>query len=445
MDSILCGLCYGPPIKPTSIPCGHVYCADCWCAYERRRGIRGGYEHGRSLRREFKVLLCVMCRGLVEAGITDRHGPRSPHATRHIPTPQHLPPLRTSTPSAELLLSRTSGRRFKSKSNFDIDRLLAHLSAQETLLNSELTILQRTQKYLKRIIERRSPEKEPSLEFGLVFALTVILLGFAAFIVIWIIDVTPVLLSLYLSASGSTFTFFKSFVVQARHPPPPTPTIPASLPTSITNKLSLAYLKRLLTFFHPTNLKEVRLYIGFYNGDLPFCLVLVELRSPSDCVCLFHSRGARSEALQIKTLIMASWIYSTTGNDQGQPVYIASELDFKGGVHPCKVAPHLWPDHCRVSYGGAEVPHKGNYDLLPFSTELMEFVDTTGGKIPDGRRVVLGGYEDGKPLYHALVEVEDGVWVPGKAALHLGDQGGGDAPYGDKENYRFEHKILCWR
>ncbi|KAJ8514686.1 hypothetical protein ONZ45_g7803 [Pleurotus djamor] len=62
---------------------------------------------------------------------------------------------------------------------------------------------------------------------------------------------------------------------------------------------------------------------------------------------------------------------------EGQPVYVASELDFKGGVHPCKVAPHLWPNHCRVSYGGAEVPHKGNYDLLPFSTELMEFVDTT--------------------------------------------------------------------
>ncbi|KAJ8482067.1 hypothetical protein ONZ45_g15082 [Pleurotus djamor] len=67
---------------------------------------------------------------------------------------------------------------------------------------------------------------------------------------------------------------------------------------------------------------------------------------------------------------------------EGQPVYIASALNFKDGVHPCKVAPHLWPDHCRVSYGGAEVPHKGGYDLLPFSTELMEFVDTTGGEDP---------------------------------------------------------------
>lgn len=103
---------------------------------------------------------------------------------------------------------------------------------------------------------------------------------------------------------------------------------------------------------------------------------------------------------------------------EGQPVYLASALDFKGGVHPCKVAPHLRPGHCRVSYGGAEVVHQGRYELLPFSTELMEFVDTQGGQIPAGRRVVLGGYEDGKPLYHALVDI-DGVMVPGKAAPHL--------------------------
>ncbi|KAJ8474296.1 hypothetical protein ONZ45_g15997 [Pleurotus djamor] len=216
------------------------------------------------------VLPCVICRGSVDAGITDRHGPRSPYATRRIHTPQDIPLLRTSTPSAQLLFfSSSSSRRSKSKSKsntvFAIDRLVAHLNAQETILNSELTILQRTQKYLKRIIERRRPEKEPSAEFGLVFALTVILIGFTTFIIIWFIHVIPALLSLYLSASGSTFTFFRSYVVQARHPPPPTPTIPTSLPTSITNKLSLAYLKYLLTFFHPTITKE----------DLPFGLVLL--------------------------------------------------------------------------------------------------------------------------------------------------------------------------
>ncbi|KAL4263800.1 hypothetical protein AB1N83_005356 [Pleurotus pulmonarius] len=129
---------------------------------------------------------------------------------------------------------------------------------------------------------------------------------------------------------------------------------------------------------------------------------------------------------------------------EGKPVYPASAVDFKDGVHPCKVAPHLRPGHRRVSYGGAEMEHQGGYDLLPFSTELMEFVDTQGGLIPAGQRAVLGGYEDGKPLYHALVDV-DGVMVPGKAAPHLGDIGGADAPYNDIENRRYEHKILCWR
>lgn len=49
----------------------------------------------------------------------------------------------------------------------------------------------------------------------------------------------------------------------------------------------------------------------------------------------------------------------------------------------------------------------------------MEFVLTSHGKIPNGRRPVEGGYEEnGSKLYHAVAPVK-GVQVPGKAAEHL--------------------------
>jgi hypothetical protein len=106
----------------------------------------------------------------------------------------------------------------------------------------------------------------------------------------------------------------------------------------------------------------------------------------------------------------------------GSPVYLGSAL-FDGSVHPCKIAPHI-PSPCRVPYGGREHEHHGRYDLLPFDRATMEFVGTSHGHIPAGRRPVDGGYEDGgqSKLYHAVATVISGgqeVRVPGKTGVHL--------------------------
>ncbi|KII89935.1 hypothetical protein PLICRDRAFT_108636 [Plicaturopsis crispa FD-325 SS-3] len=126
--------------------------------------------------------------------------------------------------------------------------------------------------------------------------------------------------------------------------------------------------------------------------------------------------------------------------DGHSPVFFGSAL-FERSVHPCKVAPHLAPTPCRVSYGGSETEHQGRYDLLPFIPETMEFVRTRGGKIPPGRRPVEGGYEeDGAKLYHAVATI-DGVRVPGKAGAHL--SGGCSVAFGGVERAVEEYEILC--
>ncbi|KAK3379678.1 hypothetical protein B0T24DRAFT_612623 [Lasiosphaeria ovina] len=132
----------------------------------------------------------------------------------------------------------------------------------------------------------------------------------------------------------------------------------------------------------------------------------------------------------------------------GQPVYMASAVGFgKGGVHPCKVSPLLEATLCRVPWGGDEIPHFGEYDLLPFVPELMEFVDAAAsegeaaGTPPPGRQPVVGGYENGRWLYHAIAQV-DGVWVPGKAGPQFP---GAMVAYADRENMVSPCKILCWK
>jgi hypothetical protein len=101
----------------------------------------------------------------------------------------------------------------------------------------------------------------------------------------------------------------------------------------------------------------------------------------------------------------------------GSPIYIGSVL-FDNAVHPCKIGPHLSPP-AQVAYGGVEQGHHGRYDLLPFVPEQMEWVHTSHGRIPPGKRPVEGGYEQGgEKLYHALVPVQ-GVKVPGKTGEHL--------------------------
>lgn len=106
-----------------------------------------------------------------------------------------------------------------------------------------------------------------------------------------------------------------------------------------------------------------------------------------------------------------------TDADGRAPVFFGSAL-FPNAVHPCKIAPHLTPP-CRVPYAGQEWEHHGRYDLLPYAPDTMELVQTSGGRIPLGRRPVEGGYEEtGQKLYHAVAMV-NGLRVPGKAGEHL--------------------------
>jgi hypothetical protein len=101
----------------------------------------------------------------------------------------------------------------------------------------------------------------------------------------------------------------------------------------------------------------------------------------------------------------------------GSPIFIGSAL-FEKSVQPCKIGPHLSP-FASVAYGGYEHGHHGRYDLLPFDPATMEFVPTSYGKIPSGRRPIEGGYEEyGPKLYHAVASI-NGVRVPGKTGEHL--------------------------
>jgi len=126
--------------------------------------------------------------------------------------------------------------------------------------------------------------------------------------------------------------------------------------------------------------------------------------------------------------------------DQQSPVYFGSAM-MGQGVHPCKIVPHLTP-LCRIPYGGSEIEHHGRYDLLPFNSEKMQLVPASGGRVPPGKRPVIGGYEeDGKELYHAVANV-NGVEVPGKTGEHLP---GCNVAFGGLEHVVEEYKILCWR
>lgn len=103
--------------------------------------------------------------------------------------------------------------------------------------------------------------------------------------------------------------------------------------------------------------------------------------------------------------------------DGVSPVFIGSAL-LEKSVHPCKICPNIYP-FALVPYGGVELSHHGRYDLLPFVPDMMEWVATSHGRIPSGRRPVEGGYEeDGAKLYHAVAVVNN-IKVPGKASEWL--------------------------
>ena len=96
-------------------------------------------------------------------------------------------------------------------------------------------------------------------------------------------------------------------------------------------------------------------------------------------------------------------------------MFIGSALMPDDSVHPCKIA----GKQCYVGVGDREIVHHGRYDLLPFMPELMEFVPTSHGRVPLGRRPVKGGFEKyGPELYHAAAVI-DGTKIPGKTGTHL--------------------------
>ncbi|KAI9512027.1 hypothetical protein F5148DRAFT_974203 [Russula earlei] len=128
-----------------------------------------------------------------------------------------------------------------------------------------------------------------------------------------------------------------------------------------------------------------------------------------------------------------------TDADGKSPVFVGSAL-MQYSVHPCKIAPNQ-PRPCYVSYGGVEITHQGRYDLLPFVPEHMEFVKTSNGLVPPGRRPVKGGFEnDGKELYHAAAVI-NGVKVPGKTGPHLG---GCNIPFDGMENVLNDDYEILW-
>ncbi|SJL10221.1 uncharacterized protein ARMOST_13605 [Armillaria ostoyae] len=95
-----------------------------------------------------------------------------------------------------------------------------------------------------------------------------------------------------------------------------------------------------------------------------------------------------------------------------KPIYISSVI-FDKSVHPCKVRPH---QPCSVAFHGCEIRSKGRFDPLLFNPETMELARTSEGRVPDGRRLIKGGYEeDGMPLYHGV----EGHRAPGKTSPHL--------------------------
>jgi len=130
-----------------------------------------------------------------------------------------------------------------------------------------------------------------------------------------------------------------------------------------------------------------------------------------------------------------------TQDADGSPIFLGSAI-FENTVQPCKIGPHLSPP-AQVAYGGSEIGHQGRYDLLPFLPNEMEWVPTSQGRIPPGRRPVEGGYEEnGAKLYHALAHV-NGIQVPGKTGEHLG---GANVGLGGQEHaVTHDYRILVWR
>ncbi|KAK0431632.1 ankyrin repeat-containing domain protein [Armillaria borealis] len=74
----------------------------------------------------------------------------------------------------------------------------------------------------------------------------------------------------------------------------------------------------------------------------------------------------------------------------GDPIYIGSAI-LRDAVLPCKIGSHLSVS-CLVPSHGCEIAHMGRYNLLLFNPDTMEFVHTSRGHFPAGRKLVKGGH-----------------------------------------------------
>ncbi|PBK81244.1 hypothetical protein ARMGADRAFT_948601 [Armillaria gallica] len=98
-------------------------------------------------------------------------------------------------------------------------------------------------------------------------------------------------------------------------------------------------------------------------------------------------------------------------NTNGDAIYIGSAI-FRKSIHPCKIEPHLAVP-CSVPFNNRSIAHTGCYDLLPFNSDIMEFVLMSQRHFPAGRKLVKGGYDqDGTLLYHGVATL-NGIRIPG--------------------------------
>ncbi|KAL8290199.1 hypothetical protein RQP46_003138 [Phenoliferia psychrophenolica] len=128
-------------------------------------------------------------------------------------------------------------------------------------------------------------------------------------------------------------------------------------------------------------------------------------------------------------------------NRDGCPGYLGSAYVEGCAVVPCRVYGAGSGSEVFYGHGGKEHKHQGKFDFLAMTNE-MEWVRAEKGPIPHGHTPVEGGHEaDGKPLYHALADVE-GHRVLGKTGPHL--HGSLIGIHG-KEQFVPCYEILCWK
>ncbi|TFK46173.1 hypothetical protein OE88DRAFT_1688026, partial [Heliocybe sulcata] len=133
----------------------------------------------------------------------------------------------------------------------------------------------------------------------------------------------------------------------------------------------------------------------------------------------------------------------------GAPVYLGV-VEMGRGLYPCKVCPRLAPLPVRVPHilDRKEETPRGRYAILHFDRLTMEWVRTSGGRLPEGRTAVEAGHgEDVKSkLFYALADIQVSpdrtLKVPGMCGATLG---GCRIPFGNSVRcISQDYDVLCW-